>query len=283
MKFIEKLNNTSKVLLLIAYIVILAGVLLLAGSFKTNSAVYTDYSNIPGDENIDIAVRIKERRTLPSSVNEKESQYWDLQVYLHLKDQKAIYRNVTVYTAILKKDGTYKYEEKTASVLTGIENPNNITGSTSDRGIYSSYSATSKTMVYNSSTEEYTKKDGEPDKIFVKVAYEIKEEGKKEVKKSFTYQCDIINVDELDFDKFDSTTTNDSKNVVLAAQCAKSLGLKTIAMTGVHGGKLAEICDIVIAVPAAETYLVQEYHLPVYHAICAQVEETLFGEYESNA
>ena len=173
MKFIEKLNNTSKVLLLIAYIVILAGVLLLAGSFKTNSAVYTDYSNIPGDENIDIAVRIKERRTLPSSVNEKESQYWDLQVYLHLKDQKAIYRNVTVYTAILKKDGTYKYEEKTASVLTGIENPNNITGSTSDRGIYSSYSATSKTMVYNSSTEEYTKKDGEPDKIFVKVAYEI--------------------------------------------------------------------------------------------------------------
>lgn len=215
MKFIEKLNNTSKVLLLIAYIVILAGVLLLAGSFKTNSAVYTDYSNIPGDENIDIAVRIKERRTLPSSANEKESQYWDLQVYLHLKDQKAIYRNVTVYTAILKKDGTYKYEEKTASVLTGIENPNNITGSTSDRGIYSSYSATSKTMVYNSSTEEYTKKDGEPDKIFVKVAYEIKEEGKKEVKKSFTYQCDIINVDELDFDKFDSTTTNDSKNVVL--------------------------------------------------------------------
>lgn len=215
MKFIEKLNNTSKVLLLIAYIVILAGVLLLAGSFETNSAVYTDYSNIPGDENIDIAVRIKERRTLPSSANEKESQYWDLQVYLHLKDQKAIYRNVTVYTTILKKDGTYKYEEKTASVLTGVENPNNITGSTSDRGIYSSYSATSKTMVYNSSTEEYTKKDGEPDKIFVKVAYEIKEEGKKEVKKSFTYQCDIINVDELDFDKFDSTTTNDSKNVVL--------------------------------------------------------------------
>ncbi len=215
MKFIEKLNNTSKVLLLIAYIVILAGVLLLVGSFKTNSVVYTDYSNIPGDENIDIAVRIKERRTLPSSANEKETQYWDLQVYLHLKDQKAIYRNVTVYTAILKKDGTYKYEEKTASILTGIENPNNITGSTSDRGIYSSYSTTSKTMVYNSSTGEYTKKDGEPDKIFVKVAYEIKEEGKKEVKKSFAYQCDIINVDELDFDKFDSTTTNDSKNVVL--------------------------------------------------------------------
>lgn len=215
MKFIEKLNNTGKILVLIVYIAILSGILLLAGSFKSDSKIYTDYSNIPGDENIDIAVRIKERRTLPSSENEKETQYWDLQVYLHLKDQSAIYRNVTVYTAILKKDGTYKYEEKTASVLTGIENPNNITGSTSDRGIFSSYSTTSKTMVYNSSTKEYTKNDGEPDKIFVKVVYEIREEGKKDEKKSFTYQCDIINVDEVDFNKFDSTTTNDSKNIVL--------------------------------------------------------------------
>ena len=105
MKFIEKLNNTGKILLLVVYIAILAGILLIAGTFKSDSAVYTDYSNIPGDENIDVAVRIKERRTLPSSAKEKETQYWDLQVYLHLKDQSAIYRNVTVYTAILKKDG----------------------------------------------------------------------------------------------------------------------------------------------------------------------------------
>lgn len=215
MKFIEKLNNTGKILLLVVYVVILAGILLIAGTFKSSSTVYIDYSNIPGDENIDVAVRIKERRTLPSSANEKETQYWDLQVYLHLKDQSAIYRNVTVYTAILKKDGTYKYEEKSASVLTGIENPNNITGSTSDRGIFSSYSTTSKTMVYNSSTEEYTKNNGEPDKVFVKVVYEIKEEGKEAKVKSFTYQCDIINVDELDFNEFDSGTTNDSNNVVL--------------------------------------------------------------------
>lgn len=74
------------------------------------------------------------------------------------------------------------------------------------------------------------------------------------------------------------STSGNSQNVVLAAECAKGLGLRTIAMTGERGGKLADICDIVIRVPATETYLVQEYHLPVYHAICAQVEETLFGE-----
>ena len=42
--------------------------------------------------------------------------------------------------------------------------------------------------------------------------------------------------------------------------------------------KLKEICDITFVAPANETYLVQEYHLPVYHAICAEVERVLFGE-----
>ncbi len=44
------------------------------------------------------------------------------------------------------------------------------------------------------------------------------------------------------------------------------------------GDKLAEICDIAIIAPSSETYRVQEYHLPIYHAICAQVEHDLFAE-----
>ena len=66
--------------------------------------------------------------------------------------------------------------------------------------------------------------------------------------------------------------------MVLAASCARALGLKTLALTGTGGGRLAEICDIAVKVPASETYKVQEYHLPVYHAICAEVEERLFGD-----
>ena len=74
------------------------------------------------------------------------------------------------------------------------------------------------------------------------------------------------------------STSGNSANVIKAAQCARGLGLHTIAMTGEDGGELGRICDITIRVPANETYLVQEYHLPVYHAICAQVEEILFGD-----
>ena len=74
------------------------------------------------------------------------------------------------------------------------------------------------------------------------------------------------------------STSGNSKNVVEAAKVAKKAGLVTIALTGESGGALLDICDVTIRVPAKETYLVQEYHLPVYHAICAEVEARLFGE-----
>ncbi len=73
------------------------------------------------------------------------------------------------------------------------------------------------------------------------------------------------------------STSGNSKNVVRAAQIAKAIGIPAIAMTGESGGKLKDICDVTIKVPARETYQVQEYHLPVYHAICAELEERIFG------
>lgn len=76
------------------------------------------------------------------------------------------------------------------------------------------------------------------------------------------------------------STSGNSKNVVLAAKIAKGMNIPTIAMTGESGGKLLDVCDVVIRVPAKETYLVQEYHLPVYHAICAEIEQRIFGKGE---
>ena len=73
------------------------------------------------------------------------------------------------------------------------------------------------------------------------------------------------------------STSGNSGNVVSAAKAAKAVGMPSVAMTGEGGGKLSEICDVTIRVPAKETYLVQEYHLPVYHAICSELEERIFG------
>ena len=74
------------------------------------------------------------------------------------------------------------------------------------------------------------------------------------------------------------STSGNSKNVVLAAKAAKALGIRTVALTGAEGGVLKDICDVSICVPETETYRVQEYHLPVYHALCLAIEEEFFGE-----
>ena len=204
MKFISKTNTTTKILLLAIYVAILTSLILIVSGINKATNPYKDYGTNPSDENMDICIRLKERRTAPSGSTDLEDQYWDLQVYLHLKDQNTIYRNVTVYTVIEKNDGTFKYEEKTVSVLTGVNADKTLTDATTDRNVFSSYGATSKTMVYDSTTKEYTKNDGAPDKIYVKVVYTIREESKEE-RKELTYQCDVIKSTEEDFTKYQQT------------------------------------------------------------------------------
>lgn len=72
------------------------------------------------------------------------------------------------------------------------------------------------------------------------------------------------------------STSGNAKNVTHAAETAKALGITTIALTGERESKLSSLCDICIRVPETETYKIQELHLPVYHALCAEVEKTLF-------
>lgn len=73
------------------------------------------------------------------------------------------------------------------------------------------------------------------------------------------------------------STSGNSMNVVNAIRVAKDMGVATVSLTGEKGGKLAEISDVTVKVPETETYKVQEYHLPVYHYLCAKTEEEFFG------
>ena len=72
------------------------------------------------------------------------------------------------------------------------------------------------------------------------------------------------------------STSGNSKNVLHAVKTAKALGLKTIGLTGKNGGKLSQTADTTIKAPADNVARIQELHLPIYHAICAFVEDKLF-------
>lgn len=74
------------------------------------------------------------------------------------------------------------------------------------------------------------------------------------------------------------STSGNSKNVVHAVLTARAKGVSTIGLTGEGGGRLAALCDACICVPAHETFQVQEYHLPVYHTLCAMLEQRFFGK-----
>lgn len=74
------------------------------------------------------------------------------------------------------------------------------------------------------------------------------------------------------------STSGNSKNVIYASQIAKIKDMKVISLTGRNGGKLKEFSDININVEEQETFIIQEYHLPIYHALCLAVENEMFGD-----
>ena len=74
------------------------------------------------------------------------------------------------------------------------------------------------------------------------------------------------------------STSGNAKNVRYAVAVARLKGMKVLGMTGEGGGRLAELADVAIRVPSRETYRIQEYHLPIYHALCRMVENHFFAE-----
>ncbi len=73
------------------------------------------------------------------------------------------------------------------------------------------------------------------------------------------------------------STSGNAKNAAYAAQTARALGLKIIALTGADGGKLALLADIAIRAPARRTDRIQELHIQLYHALCEMLEMEFFG------
>lgn len=71
------------------------------------------------------------------------------------------------------------------------------------------------------------------------------------------------------------STSGNSENVVKAINVARDKGLLTVAFCGASG-KLRDLADIVLDAPSVSTPYIQECHIAIGHAICAQVERAIF-------
>lgn len=74
------------------------------------------------------------------------------------------------------------------------------------------------------------------------------------------------------------STSGNSPNVVEAVQKANDLGMLTIGFTGDNGGKMKDICDILICIPSNDTPRIQEAHILIGHIICQLIEEEMFPD-----
>ncbi len=72
------------------------------------------------------------------------------------------------------------------------------------------------------------------------------------------------------------STSGNSPNVVKALEIARNMGLFTVGLTGDGGGKMAPLCNILLAVPHSSTPLVQELHAAAGHMLCALTDYYLF-------
>ncbi len=74
------------------------------------------------------------------------------------------------------------------------------------------------------------------------------------------------------------STSGNSINVLRALERAHNLGLTTIGLTGNNGGKMKDICDIIIKIPSDDTPRIQEGHILIGHIICQLIEEEMFPD-----
>lgn len=72
------------------------------------------------------------------------------------------------------------------------------------------------------------------------------------------------------------STSGNAANVCRAFEAAKKLGIKTVALTGGAGGRLAPLADRVIAISCTRhTPRIQEGHELAFHLFCERIEELM--------
>jgi D-sedoheptulose 7-phosphate isomerase len=93
---------------------------------------------------------------------------------------------------------------------------------------------------------------------------------------NFIYAQQVIGYGKKDDVLIGISTSGNSQNVTDACIVAKAKGMKVIVLTGESGGKMKDIANVAIRVPAGITPDVQEFHLPIYHALCIMAEEAFY-------
>ena len=71
------------------------------------------------------------------------------------------------------------------------------------------------------------------------------------------------------------STSGNSANVLNSLKKAREKKLVTVGLTGNGGGKMKELCDILLVVPSGTTARIQEMHITLGQMLCGALERKL--------
>lgn len=77
------------------------------------------------------------------------------------------------------------------------------------------------------------------------------------------------------------STSGESSNILRAAEVAQEIGGYVVGLTGAAENSLSVLCDDVVHAPTNFTPTVQEFHVLVYHFLCAAIERECLDKSES--
>lgn len=68
------------------------------------------------------------------------------------------------------------------------------------------------------------------------------------------------------------STSGNSQGILNALETARTIGCKTLGLSGRNGGKMTGLCDLNIVVPSEITARIQEMHILIGHILCKAVD-----------
>ena len=73
------------------------------------------------------------------------------------------------------------------------------------------------------------------------------------------------------------STSGNSPNVLRALEQCRAMGIVTIGLTGITGGKMPPLCNYCLRMPSDVTMYIQQAHLALEHVFCMIVERRYFA------
>jgi D-sedoheptulose 7-phosphate isomerase len=72
---------------------------------------------------------------------------------------------------------------------------------------------------------------------------------------------------------FAISTSGNSLNIINAIDTAKKSGCLVIGFSGLTGGKMNSMCDLMVNVKSNNTARIQEMHILIFHVICQLIDK----------